>query len=226
MNLDDFTVENLPDDAAQESQGEEKVVETGADAQPAKADPKWLKPRLERERDAGYKKAKAELEAQYAPLKALDESVKKMYPDKNLEDIVFEQRVHQAMQEDPDLKEATAKRLVRAEMGSSRSYEPPKAQETKEDPHMEHLKLQARDIAEEYGENMADLLKANPEIMERVASGEIDLYKARREIKSGSGVPVIKSPTGTAQGTRGIKDMTQKEWDKLNQSIKEGHVYK
>lgn len=226
MDIEKLTVDTMPDDAAPDNDGEEKVVDTGADAQPAKVDPKWLKPRLDREREAGYKKAKAEIEAQYAPLKAVEEHFKQMYPDKTIDDILFEERVKQAMQEDPDLKEATAKRLVRAEMGSGKNPEPAKVQRPVADQHMELLKQQAQDIAEEYGDNMAELLKANPDVMARVAEGELDLYKARREIRSKSGVPVIKSPTGTAPGTKGIKDMTQKEWERMNQAIRNGHVYK
>jgi hypothetical protein len=224
-----FTVDEImvQDDAAQVDAGEEKVEKQGDDNPQAKFD-KALAPRLQRERDKAYQKAKTDLEAQYAPLKDVERLAKSLYPDKDLREIVIEQEV-QKMVKGEGVSEAIARRLIKAEYGiTGKAPEVPKAQPKAEEPAVDvsRLQAQAQDIMDEYGVNIVDQLKENPEIFQRVASGEIDMYKARRLLSDPKSPPVVRSPHGNIPPTKGIKDMTPAQLQAMEKRIQAGETFR
>lgn len=224
-------VENVQDDAVQVVQEvPEKVENDGDDNRQAQLD-KALGARLQREREKAYQKAKQEAEAQYAPLREIELAAKQLYPDKTLRDVIVDQKVQQLMK-DEGVTEGVARRLIHAELGisakQSTETKPTKEEPKPErDPMLQRLAEQADDIKAEYGEDMVELLKANPDIAERVGSGELDLYKARREIQKvqKEAPPVVRTPHGTQPKNKGIKDMSAAQFAELERRIRNGETF-
>lgn len=230
INLSDMfaTEEEAPE---QETASQDPAVEQ-TEEPPV---PKSLKGRLDRENKKGYDRGRAEAEAAWQEEKARYESELSEYREMKL------QREAAELAKQENISEALALRLLRAERGvpAPVKQEQPRdsagrfvSQDQKAlQDRAAKLMQQARDITRAGGPDVYEMYKNTPEIQQRmIEDPDMDFYDVLREYRQDGGSnrksmpPVVRNASGGAPKSRGFKDMSDEEFDKLNARLQEGYV--
>lgn len=225
MDLEETMVEELTDVAVDDTPQEapvtdesEPLMEEPVD-QPEKvtqgtSEPGWIKKRVDKAVEKAVAQTKAEMQAlfdaQMAPLKErqLEYDAKDM--------------VEQGLVKDLD----TAKELLRYRMGM-----PSKQPEPKEDPAVSARIKMLQHQADKINERGIDVIaefNSNPEVKQKVISGEWDFYDVAESMKPGKKPPApMRSPNGASGSQKStIASMTDDQFDRLEKKIHEGARYK
>lgn len=193
--------------------------------------PKSLKGRLDRENKKGYDRGRAEAEAAWQEEKARYESELSEYRELKL------QQEAAALAKEEGISEALALRLLRAERGMPApvKQEQPRdsagrfvsAEQKAVQERAAKLMQQSRDIVRAGGPDVYEMYKNSPEIQKKISEDpDMDFYDVLRESREEKKTmpPVVRSASGGAPQSRGFRDMSDEEFDKLNAKLQEGYV--
>ena len=218
MDLDETMVEEFAaDDTQQESPVTEELPVEEESAAPEQtqgtSEPGWIKKRTDKAAEKARAETRAEMQAffdaQMAPLRErlLEYDAKDM--------------VEQGLVKDLD----TARELLRYRMGMQKQSEP----EPKEDPavsaRISMLQHQADRIRERGIDVLAEF-NSNPDVKQRIISGEWDFYDVAERMSKKPPAP-MRSPNGASGSEKStISSMSDDQFNRLEKRIKEGARYK
>lgn len=87
------------------------------------------------------------------------------------------------------------------------------------------LAAQARKIETNQNLDVLQAFNENPEIQQKVLSGEWDFHDVAEYMQQGRVPAPMRSPNGTSTGSRTIASMTDAQFDQLNRNLAEGKIY-
>ena len=205
--------------------GDDKTEEEKGPAQKAN-EPRYVQKRIEkalaRERDNIKAEIKAEMEAQYAPIR------------ERLLEMDAQELVRKGTVKDLE----TAKELLRYRQGQAPQAEQPKAEQPrqqngqfapKEDPatkaKIDMLAKQADKIKAKTGIDVIEIFDKNPDIKDAVISGEMDFYDVAEQAKGQRRkppAPARSSNGASGQSPNAIDSMSKEQFARLEKKISEG----
>lgn len=218
------TAESLDSLNEEEEAPAEEQQETRGTSEPGYVQ-KRIDRALARERDNIKAEIRAEMEAQYAPIK------------ERLIEMDARDLVNKGVVKDIE----TAKELVRYRQGQTVTppAEPaPQPRQTngqfapKEDPatsaRIDMLSHQADKIKAQTGLDVIDVFSNNEEIKQKVINGEMDFYDVAEQMKPARKRPPapMRSPNGASgQTSNAISTMSDEQFERMERRIKEGARY-
>ena len=245
VEMDDFQADDTPDgeiieetdesEESLESLTEEEDEGGQAEEQPKSqgtSEPGYVQRRIEKAvakaLAAERENIRAEYEQRFAPLQ------------ERLIEMDARELVQQGVVKDLE----TAKELVRYRQGQTASPQAPAEQPRnsngqfapKEDPVMnaqiDMLAHQADTIRDEYGIDVIKVFSENPDIKQKVISGEMDFYDVARMMQKQQGgsrkkAPApMRSPNGAAaHSPNAIENMTDEQFRRMEEKISKGARY-
>lgn len=87
------------------------------------------------------------------------------------------------------------------------------------------LAAQADKIKANRGLDVMQAFNGDAEIQQKVLSGDWDFYDVAEFLQQGQVPPPMRSPNGISTGKRTIADMTDAQFEQLNQSLAAGKIY-
>lgn len=235
--------ESVPDDAAQ-AQTESGTLETlmddaapaptqepEQDNTPPAKEPGWIKQRISKAVDKAKAEVRAEYEAMLAPLR----------------ESMFDRQAQELVQSGEFKSLERAKEYVRLKNGdTSQPQQKPAAQQPRDDQgrfqqrgesenrvRATMLAQQAEKIQSRRGLDVMSAFNSDPDIKQRVLSGEWDFYDVADHLDAGGQQPQrrvppapVRSPNG-AGNTSGmsIANMTDEQFERLQQNLFRGKRY-
>lgn len=205
--------------------GDDKTEEEQEPAQKAN-EPGYVQKRIDkalaRERDNIKAEIKAEMEAQYAPIR------------ERLLEMDAQELVRKGTVKDLE----TAKELLRYRQGMAPQAAEPKAEQPrqqngqfapKEDPatkaKIDMLAKQADKIKAKTGIDVIEIFDKNPDIKDAVISGEMDFYDVAEQAKGSRRkppAPARSSNGASGQSPNAIDSMSKEQFARLEKKISEG----
>ena len=185
-----------------------------------KQEPGYVKGRIDKavakERERILSEVKAEMEAQYAPLR------------ERLLEMDAKELVEQGVVKDLE----TAKELVRYRQGQKPAQKPeqPRSADgkysSKNDANIQFLAKQADRVKAQTGIDVVSILENDPEIRDKVFSGEMDFHEVAEMAKARKRPPApMRTPNGaTGYEKNAIESMSDAQFKRLEQKIKEEGV--
>lgn len=223
--------EDQPAEKTEEAPAEKAVTEEAP--QPAK-EPAWYRRQMNAER-AKWNKERADYEAKLAAYaeKDLEAEAEKLAAAENISKnialrILRAERGTPAQASKPEAEKPTQQRDAN---GRFVKAEAPEEQESAEDParvRAQELISQNEILVKTTGVNALELYNTNPKVAQKVNSGEwdfTDVVKAYMEETGGRRVPApVRSANGASVTSKGIHDLSDKEWEALNKKLDMGYV--
>ena len=204
------TVENnegiVLDDAvlAPETQDEAKQQAEPAEQQ----EPGWFRARINDAVRKAEDRLRADYEAKLAPLR----------------EVMMERQAMELVEQGEFKSLERAKEYVRMKGG----YSEPPAQEENEDPYMaaraDVLARQAEKIKANRGLDVMAVFNDDPDVKQRILSGEWDFYDVADAIKKNPPAP-MRSPNGIGVNAMSIQNMTDEQFKKLQANLANGRKY-
>ena len=210
-----------PEIAPEEVDPSEDISSFESEEQPktsdAPSEPGYVKGRIDKavakERERILSEVKAEMEAQYAPLRArlLEMDAQELVNSGEVKDI------------------ETARELVRYRQGQKpepRQEQPRNANgqyASKDDANIQLLARQADRVKEQTGIDVVGILENDPEIRDKVFSGEMDFREVAEMAKSRKRPPSpVRTPNGaTGYEKNAIESMSDAQFKRFVQKIEE-----
>ena len=105
----------------------------------------------------------------------------------------------------------------------------PKQEQQQPDPMVKAradlLAAQAKKIEANQNLDVVQAFNGNPEVQQKVLSGEWDFYDVADYMRQGRIPAPMHSPNGVSTGSRTIASMTDAQFDQLNQNLAAGKIY-
>lgn len=225
-------VEEPQDDAAPQAEAEPTEPEKPADTQ--KDIDKAIGQRLHAERE----RMQRQFDQQFGEDLKLAQLAKKILGDKPQERLLQAEAREYAQKN--NVNETVAMDIVRYKHGLPIADQTPAPQARDEngrftkaqnaDParqRAQELSDQARAIQEQYGENVVEILQSNPDMLERVKTGEWDINAAYiNYLRQGNNqrprVPGIPKSGAHSSVRKSISNMSDTELEKLERAVRNG----
>lgn len=203
------TVENnegiVLDDAvlAPETQDEAKQQAEPAEQQ----EPGWFRARINDAVRKAEDRLRADYEAKLAPLR----------------EVMMERQAMELVEQGEFKSLERAKEYVRMKGG----YSEPPAQEENEDPYMaaraDVLARQAEKIKANRGLDVMALFNSDPDIKQRVLSGEMDFYDVAESMKRP--LAPVRNSNGVGMNAMSIQNMSPEQFERLQKNLSGGKTY-
>lgn len=186
----------------------------------APSEPGYVKGRIDKavakERERILSEVKAEMEAQYAPLRErlLEMDAQELVNNGEVKDI------------------ETARELVRYRQGQKPAQKPEQPRNadgkfsSKNDANIQFLAKQADRVKAQTGIDVVGIIENDPEIRDKVFSGEMDFHEVAEMAKSRKRPPTpMRTPNGaTGYEKNAIESMSDAQFKRLEQKIVEEGV--
>lgn len=231
---EDFDSEFLEEDEAEESLDslteEEPTEEEPKPEKQGTSEPGYVQKRIDkalaRERDNIKAEIKAEMEAQYAPIR----------------ERLLEMDAKELVRQGEFKTLERAKEYLQLKQGIAPTSEPPQSEQPRQsngqyapkgDPviqtKIDMLAAQADKIKAKTGIDVIDIFSNDEDIRNAVISGKMDFYDvAEQAMQSGKRKPPAptRSPNGASgQNTNAISSMSDEQFERMERKIKEGARY-
>ena len=233
--MDNTTVEvgmpeaSAADDAQQAQLGEALSTiteETEAEAQPQQqeephTEPGWMKQRIGKAVDKAVAEAEARIAARY------EAQIQELQSER------LERQAQDLVRSGEFKSLDTAKEYLQLKGGRAPQQQPaeqPEQEQQQIDPAIQAkadmLAAQARKIRQSRGLDVMAAYNSDPEIQRRLATGEWDFYDVAESLEQQRAPTIARSANGAHGEKKGIADLNDKEWRRLQENLKNGKRYR
>ncbi len=210
---------------------EPQQVEEPQQTEPPAKEPGWIRQRVDKAVQRAVRETEARMQAQFdAQFAPFRESMMQQEAEKLVASGEFRSaetaleyvRLKNGVQ--PPSPQAEQPRDTQGRFVSPQPQEQPAVSPMVQARAVE-LDKQANKIRDRRGLDVMTEFNGNPQVRERVASGEWDFYDVADFMESRSAPPVIRNAGGGSIGSTPIDSMTDEQFARLNEQLRLGHKY-